>query len=106
MPKEKAAAEKALELDATLARPHATLGAIKSQYNWDFSGAEAEFRKALELDASDATAHQWYSQHLESIGGRVSGSINESNPPHELDPPSPTTGFAQAPAYSYARQFD
>jgi len=106
MPKAKAAAEKALEIDPTLARPHATLGAIKSQYNWDFSGAEAEFKKALELDASDATAHQWYSQHLESIGGRVRESIDEGNRAHELDPLSPTIGFAQADAYSFARQFD
>src|SRR5258708_20849042 len=70
MPKSKAAAEKALELDPTLARPHADLGGYKTAYSWDFSGAEAEYRKALELDPSDATAHQWYSQHLSSLGGR------------------------------------
>jgi len=106
MPKAKAAAEKALELDPTLARPHATLAAIKSQYNWDFSGAEIEFRKALELDSSDATAHQWYGQQLAAIGGRVRESIEEGNRAHELDPLSPTIGFAQADAYSYARQYD
>lgn len=90
MPKAKAAAEKALELDPTLARPHATLGALKSQYTWDFSGAEAEFRKALELDPSDATAHQWYSQHLASMGSRVRESIEEGNRAHELDPRQPS----------------
>src|SRR6266571_4578341 len=62
-PKSRAAAEKAEELDPTLSRPHATLGSYKSFYSWDFSGAEAEFRKALELDPSDATAHQWFSQY-------------------------------------------
>src|ERR1700730_785450 len=61
-PKADAAARKALELDPTLARPHADLGLTKMQYNWDFSGSEAEFRKAFELDPSDATAHQWFSQ--------------------------------------------
>jgi TolB-like protein/Tfp pilus assembly protein PilF len=106
MPKAKAATEKALELDPTLARPHATLGLIMSEYGWDFQGAETEFRKALELDPSDATAHQWYGQHLAALGGRVQESIAEGNRAHELDPLSPTIGFAQADAYSYARQFD
>src|SRR5437660_3358227 len=104
-PKSYAAAEKALELDPTLARPHVILTG-KNLYKWDFSGAEAEFRKALELDPSDATVHQWFSQHLEAIGGRVSESIEEGNRAHELDPLSPTIGFAQADAYSFARQFD
>src|SRR5216684_9240987 len=63
-PKADAAANKALELDPTLARPHAVLGIDKMQYSWDFSGGEAEFRKAMELDPSDATAHQWFSQSL------------------------------------------
>jgi serine/threonine protein kinase/tetratricopeptide (TPR) repeat protein len=106
VPKAKAAAEKALGLDPTLARPYAALGLYKSQYSWDFSGAEAEFRKALELDPSDATAHQWFSQYLAGAGGRAQESIEEGNRAHELDPLSPTIGFAQADAYSYARQFD
>jgi tetratricopeptide (TPR) repeat protein len=57
-PKASAAAEKALELDPTLARPHAVLGYNKMLYDWDFSGGEAEFRRAFELDPSDASAHQ------------------------------------------------
>jgi len=57
--KSNAAARKALELDATLARAHAVLGGNEMQYDWDFAGGEAEFKKALELDPNDATAHQW-----------------------------------------------
>jgi len=106
IPKSNAAAEKALELDPTLARPHADLAANKSQYNWDFSGGEAEFRKALELDPSDATSHQWFSENLSYIGGRVQESIDEANRAHQLDPLSPIISFAQAEAYGADHQFD
>jgi len=106
VPKSNAAAEKSLELDPTLAHPHAVLGGNKSQYSWDFSGGEAEFRKALELDPSDATAHQWFSENLSSIGGRAQEAIDEANRAHQLDPLSPIIGVAQAGAYSSARQFD
>jgi serine/threonine protein kinase/TolB-like protein len=106
VPKAKAAAEKALELDPTLARPHADLGITKMQYDWDFSGGEAEFRKAFELDPSDATAHQWFSQSLSYIGGRAQEAIEESSRARQLDPLSPIIGFAQAENYSYDRQFD
>jgi TolB-like protein len=106
IPKSNAAAEKALELDPTLAGPHALLGANKSQFNWDFSGGEAEFRKALELDPSDATAHQWFAENLSYIGGRVQESIDEANRAHQLDPLSPIMGYALAEAYGEDRQFD
>jgi serine/threonine protein kinase/tetratricopeptide (TPR) repeat protein len=104
--KGKAAAEKALELDPTLARPHANLGLEKMQYYWDFSGGEAEFRKAFELDPSDATAHQWFSQSLSYLGNRRQESIDEGNRAHELDPPSPIIGYARASAYFFDRQLD
>jgi tetratricopeptide (TPR) repeat protein len=105
-PKSNAAAEKALELDPTLARPHADLGYNKMEYNWDFSGGEAEFRKALELDPSDATAHQWFAQNLAYIGGRAQESIEEANRARQLDPLSPIIGFAQGEVYSHDHQFD
>ena len=106
IPKASAAAEKALELDPTLACPHAVLGYNKMRYNWDFSGGEAEFRRAFELDPSDATAHQWFSENLSYIGGRAQESIDEGNRAHQLDPLSPIIGFQQAQAYSVDRQFD
>ena len=106
IPKSVAAAEKALELDPTLAQPHALLGADKMQYSWDVAGGEAEFRKALELDPSDATAHQWYAEALAYMGGRVQESIEEANRAHQLDPLSPIIIHAQAEAYFYNRQFD
>jgi serine/threonine protein kinase/tetratricopeptide (TPR) repeat protein len=106
IPKSRAAAAKALELDPTLARPHAVLGLIKMQYDWDFSGGEAEFRKALELDPSDATAHQWFSQSLSYIGGRAQEAIEEGTRARQLDPLSPIIGYAEAEAYTYNHQFD
>ncbi len=104
-PKSNAAAERALELDPTLARPHADLAANKMEFDWDFSGGEAEYRKAFELDPSDATAHQWFAQDLAYIGGRAQESIDEANHAHQLDPLSPIIGYAQAEAYRHARQF-
>jgi tetratricopeptide (TPR) repeat protein len=106
IPKSNAAAERAMELDSTLARPHAVLAANKSQYNWDFSGGEAEFRKALELDPSDATAHQWFSEMLATMGGRALESIDEASRARQLDPLSPIIGAVQGGAYASARQFD
>jgi len=106
IPKSNAAANKALELDPTLARPHADLANNKMQYSWDFSGGEAEFRKALELDPSDATAHQWLCQALSYIGGRAQEAIEEGNRAHQLDPLSPIIGYAQGDSYHYSHQFD
>jgi tetratricopeptide (TPR) repeat protein len=68
-PKSNAAARKALELDPTLADPHAVLGSNEMDYDWDFGGGEAEFKKALELNPNDATAHQWYALAIGPIGG-------------------------------------
>jgi eukaryotic-like serine/threonine-protein kinase len=105
IPKAKAAAAKALELDPTLARPHADLGNALMQYDWDFPGGEAEFHKAFELDPSDATAHQWLCQSLSYIG-RLSEAIAECNRAHELDPLSPIISYALADAYRMDHQYD
>jgi serine/threonine protein kinase/tetratricopeptide (TPR) repeat protein len=104
--KGKAAAQKALELDPTLARAHADLGIVKMQHDWDFAGGEAEFRRAFELDPSDATAHQWFSQCISYLGGRAHESIEEGNLARQLDPLSPIIAFAQAEAYTEDREFD
>jgi tetratricopeptide (TPR) repeat protein len=85
-PKSNAAARKALELDPSLAHPHAVLGSNEMEYDWDFAGGEAEFKKALELDPNDATAHQWYAEDIAMIGGREQGAFAEVNRAHQLDP--------------------
>jgi tetratricopeptide (TPR) repeat protein len=90
----------------SLAGPHACLGSNKMAYNLDFSGSEAEFKKALELDPSDATAHQWFSEALARMGGRAEESIDEANRAYQLDPLSPIMGCNLAQVYFFDRQFD
>jgi eukaryotic-like serine/threonine-protein kinase len=106
VPKSDAAGAKALELDPALARPHAGIAYDKMAYQWDFAGGEAEFRKAMELDPGDATVHQWFSEALAFMGGRVQESIEEANRAHQLDPLSPIIEYAQAEAYIADHQFD
>lgn len=86
-PKSNAAARKALELDPSLARPHAVLGMNETEYDWDFVSGEAEFRKAIELDPNDATAHQWYAEKL-SQRGRHDEALAEIKLAQQLDPSS------------------
>jgi TolB-like protein len=106
IPKSNAAARKALELDATLARPHAVLGGNEIEYDWDFAGGEAEYKKALQLDPNDATTHQWYAQDLAAIGNRKQEALAEVNRAHQLDPQSPVIGYAIGDVHNSGRQFD
>jgi len=105
-PKSNAAARKALELDATLAHPHAVLGEIKMEYDWDFAGGEAEYQKALELDPNDATAHQLYAYDIGAIGGREQAALAEANRAHQLDPLSPIISVDIGVTHNSARQYD
>ena len=105
-PKSNGAARKALELDPTLAHPHAVLGSNEMQYDWDFAGGEAEFKKSFELDPNDATAHQWYADDIGMIGGREQEALAEVNRAHELDPLSPVISRVVASVRVSARQYD
>jgi len=105
-PKSNAAARKALELDPTLAHPHAILGMNETQYDWDFAGGEAEFKKALELDPNDATAHQWYAETLDRIGGRQQEALAEINRAQQLDPQSPVIKRELGGILTTARRYD
>ncbi|MGO9066696.1 MAG: protein kinase domain-containing protein [Myxococcaceae bacterium] len=106
IPKSNAAARKALELDATLARPHAVLGHNEMVYDWDFAGGEAEFKKALELDPNDATAHQWYGWNIGMIGGREQDALAEASRARQLDPLSPVMNTFVGLIQTMARQYD
>ncbi len=105
IPKSNAAARKALELDPSLAHPHAVLGGNEMEYDWDFAGGEAEYKKALALDPNDATAHQWYGQDMGWVGGRDQEALAEVNRAHQLDPLSPiiteTVGLVQTLTRKY-----
>jgi len=84
-PKAKAAAQKALELDDTLSEAHTSMAFIKLNFDWDWAGAEKEFKRAIELNPNSANAHHWYSHCLIAMG-RVQESLAESKTALELDP--------------------
>ena len=84
-PRARAAAEKALELDASLAEPHASLGYVKFYFDWDWAGAEREFQRAIELNPKYATAHEWYAYFLTATG-RLPEAKAEILRSKELDP--------------------
>jgi len=104
-PKSNAAARRALELDPTLAQPHADLAANEMEYEFNFAGGEAEYKKALELDPNDATAHQWYAEDLGTLG-RTQEGLAEAARAQQLDPLSPIVATAGAHVHISARQFD
>jgi TolB-like protein/Flp pilus assembly protein TadD len=81
----KAAATKAIEIDETLAEPHATLGYVKFWYDWDFAGAESEFRRAIQLNSRYGTAHHWYGEAL-GLMGRFDDGVRELRLAEEVDP--------------------
>jgi len=105
-PKSNAAARRALELDATLARPHAVLGVNEMEYDWDFAGGEAEFKKAVELDPNDATVHHWYAKDIGWIGGKEQEAISEAKRASQLDPLSPIISKKLGDVHIWARQYD
>ena len=105
-PKSNAADRKALELDPTLARPHASLGANEMEYEWDVAGGEAEYKKAFELDPNDATAHEWYAYDIGSIVGRNQEALAEANRAHQLDPLSSRTSMQVGIIHVWGRRYD
>jgi TolB-like protein/DNA-binding winged helix-turn-helix (wHTH) protein/Flp pilus assembly protein TadD len=85
LPKAKAAAMKALELDNTLSEAHTSLAFCLEGFDWDSETAESEFRRAIELSPGYATAHHWYAWHLALIG-RKSEALSEMRKAQNLDP--------------------
>jgi TolB-like protein/lipoprotein NlpI len=85
MPRAKAAALKAIELDNSLAEPHAALGAYYSAYAWNFEIAEREFRKAIQLNPNYATTWHWMGNFLPIVGKNDEG-IAAGKRAEELDP--------------------
>jgi DNA-binding winged helix-turn-helix (wHTH) protein/TolB-like protein/Flp pilus assembly protein TadD len=105
VPRGKAAVLKALEIDDALAEAHATLGFIKFRHDWDFAGADHEFRRSLELDANYSEAHQWYGFYLLAVG-RKDEADGEMTHAQSLDPLSITFNSNLALYLFFTRQFD
>jgi tetratricopeptide (TPR) repeat protein len=99
------AATKALALDQQLGEAHAALAEVLIYDDWNFSGAEREFKRAIELNPSYAEGHHEYS-HLLLLLGRINESLIESKKFLELDPVSEAPIGHLAYHYLYARQYD
>ena len=97
-------AQKALALDERLAEAHTSLGWCLFIYDWDWAGAEREFKRAIELDPRYATAHQWYAFLLCS-SGTLEEALVEGHTAQELDPTSVSVRRSLGWAYVYARRY-
>ncbi len=104
-PKARAAAEKAIALDDSLAEAHVSLAMVRAAYDWDWTGAEQEFRRAIELNPNYATAHQWYGLLLASLG-RFSEAEPEVHRAQQLEPLSPIINMAVAEVFTWERRYD
>ncbi len=104
-PKAKEAVTKALAIDDTVPEAHASLADIKRFYDWDWAGAEREYKRAIEMNPNYITAHQWYAEFLSAMG-RHGEAIREMKRAEELDPVSLVVKSAAGWVLFWARQYD
>ena len=104
LPRAKAAALKAIEIDPQSAEAHASLGLVL-HHQWDWPGAEAEFKRALQLDPRYANAHHWYGDYL-SVRGRHDEALVEATKAAELDPLNLMIDTWLGLRYYLARNYD
>jgi eukaryotic-like serine/threonine-protein kinase len=105
LPKAKAAAQKAIEIDDGLAEAHAILGFIIFWYDWNWSAAENQYKRALELNPNSANTHLFYA-HLLSETGRHAEALAEAKHARELDPLSIYTNANEGQFLIHAGQTD
>ena len=105
MPKARAAALRALDLDASLPEAHTALALVVQNYDYDWHTAEKEFRRSIELNPNDATAHHWYAEHL-MWQGRFDEALRESERARQLDPLSLIIATDNAAILYFSRQYD
>jgi adenylate cyclase len=105
VPRAKAAVTRALELDPRLAEAHASLGLVKSRCEWDWRGGEQEFRRAIELNPTYATAHHWAGVNL-TVLGRFEEADAELRKAQSLDPLSLMITAGLAENLYYWRRYD
>lgn len=105
MPRARAAAVRAIELDQNLAEGHTALAVIAQNYDWDWQTAEREYKRAIELTPNYATAHHWYGEFL-ALQGRFDEAFREIERARQLDPLSLIIGADYGAILYYARQYD
>jgi TolB-like protein/DNA-binding winged helix-turn-helix (wHTH) protein len=104
-PQAKPVVEKALAIDDTLGEAHASLAHIHFTYDWDWAGAEREFKRALELSPSSAISRVQYSTYLSAMG-RHDEALAQIKEAHALDPVSHITNGLLGAVYFWAHRFD
>ena len=105
MPKAKAAALKALELDDSLAEAHTSLAQVTANYEWNWDKAETEYRRAIELNPSYSTGHHYYATFLMAMS-RHAEALEEMKKAEALDPLSPIIATFIGKAYYYGGNND
>jgi TolB-like protein/DNA-binding winged helix-turn-helix (wHTH) protein/Tfp pilus assembly protein PilF len=104
MPKARAAALRALQIDDSLAEAHNSLALVAENYDWDWQTAEKEFRRAIQLDPNYATAHHWYAEYL-SLQGRFDEAFAEIERARRLDPLSLIIATDHAAIQYFSRRY-
>jgi TolB-like protein/Tfp pilus assembly protein PilF len=106
MPKAKESAVKALALDNTLAEAHASLAHVLMNYDWEWSAAEKEFKRSIELTPDYATGHEWYAIHYLTARGRLEEALQEMKRALELEPASLVMNTFMGATLYYAGRYD
>jgi serine/threonine protein kinase/Flp pilus assembly protein TadD len=105
MPQVKEAATKALQLDESLAEAHTMLAMVNAFYEYDFPGADAEFKRGVELDPGSVSAHQWRGYFLVAMGQQQE-ALDELTKARALDPLSDTVSLLLSVSFLFSRQYD
>jgi tetratricopeptide (TPR) repeat protein len=103
--KAKIEAVQALELDPTLAEAHSSLAQVKYRFDWDWDGADEEFRLALRYNPGYANAHHWFGVYL-ALMGRFEAGLGEVEQALRLDPLSLVVNWTKGYVLYYMRRFD
>lgn len=105
LPKARAAAIRALELDERLPEAHSSLAFVKMFYDWDWAGAENEFRRTFELNPNYSIARQWYAMELAALG-RHEEAVQETERGLQIDPLSLSINATSSLLLYFVRQYD
>jgi tetratricopeptide (TPR) repeat protein len=105
MPKAKEAARKALEIDDNIAESHVQVGSVDTMYDFDWTGAEREFKRAIEINPNYAPAHEYYGWYLTAVG-RINEAVAEGRRAEELDPLSTEMSALTAWWLYFGRRYD
>ena len=106
MPRARAAAERALVLDPSLAEAHVAMGAVATYSDWDPRLAERFFQEALRLSPNDASAHYWYTQSLVLLDTRFEEALPHARRATQLSPVDPWVQFWHCAVHFFSRDFE